>query len=307
MAVAVFKDPSVAGEAVAITKGPGTDLRVKFTVLPPGKHGFHIHVAGDLRGEGCAGACSHLHIGPPADHGGRPGTRRGRHSGDLGNVEHHGRKPSYYKYYLPDLKPADLWGRTLIVHADKDDLGTGPHEDSKTTGHSGARIGCAIFGRLAPCAPQAKKTRRRRRQHGGVALEILYGETVGGNNSNPTALNRPAINLPPSVSVMNASPSDIYTILMYDPDAVGVAGKTTYLHWCVVNRTATMPGDTCMTYKAPSPPPRSGTHRYTFALYKQSGPLPCARLDRAPFDLQDFEKRHGLTRIQKVVFTLTAA
>jgi Cu-Zn family superoxide dismutase len=41
----------------------------------------------------------------------------------------------------------DLWGRSAIVHADEDDLGLGDHEDSGTTGHSGARIGCAIFGR----------------------------------------------------------------------------------------------------------------------------------------------------------------
>lgn len=67
-----------------------------------------------------------------------------RHTGDLGNVEIRG-KESRYSYFLEGISPVDLWGRALIVHADEDDLGT---EDSKTTGHSGARIGCAIFGRL---------------------------------------------------------------------------------------------------------------------------------------------------------------
>jgi Cu-Zn family superoxide dismutase len=306
MAVAVFKDPAVTGEAIATPRGRGTALRVKFTALPPGKHGFHIHVAGDLRGEGCTGACSHLHIGAPATHGGRPGTRRAnRHSGDLGNVEQRGHGPARYSFFLSDLKPEDLWGRTLIVHADEDDLGTGPHEDSKTTGHSGARIGCAIFGRLATCVAPKQSTRRRpRKQRGGVALEILYGETVGGNNSNPTAIDLPTTTLPPAVTVMNASPSDRYTVIMYDPDAVGKAGKTTYLHWCVFNRTATAPGETCMTYKAPSPPPKSGIHRYTFALYKQSTPLACKPMPRTPFDIQEFETSHGLTRVQKVVFTI---
>jgi Cu-Zn family superoxide dismutase len=42
----------------------------------------------------------------------------------------------------------DLWGRSVIVHADPDDLGKGPFEDSPTTGHSGARIACAVFGRV---------------------------------------------------------------------------------------------------------------------------------------------------------------
>jgi Cu-Zn family superoxide dismutase len=52
---------------------------------------------------------------------------------------------------LPDFPPEALWGRTLIVHENEDDLGRGNHPDSGTTGHSGARIGCAIFGR-ATCS-----------------------------------------------------------------------------------------------------------------------------------------------------------
>jgi Cu-Zn family superoxide dismutase len=54
-----------------------------------------------------------------------------------------------YSYFLSNVKPHDLYGRSLIVHADKDDLGRGAHEDSGTTGHSGARIACAIFGRAS--------------------------------------------------------------------------------------------------------------------------------------------------------------
>jgi Cu-Zn family superoxide dismutase len=166
MAVAVFKQENIVGEALAVNKLQGTYLTAKFSKLPPGKHGFHIHVAGDLRGEGCAGACDHLHLGSPVSHGNRPGTRKARkakerHSGDLGNIIlRRGQKIATYKYYLPDLKPADLWGRTLIIHADEDDLGKGAHEDSKTTGHSGSRIGCAIFGRLAPCAQKTRKNSR---------------------------------------------------------------------------------------------------------------------------------------------------
>lgn len=41
----------------------------------------------------------------------------------------------------------DLLGRSLIVHEGEDDLGLGDHDDSKTTGHSGKRMGCAIIGR----------------------------------------------------------------------------------------------------------------------------------------------------------------
>ena len=152
IAVAVFRDGLVEGEVVAEDFKKGIKLTASFTKLPPGKHGFHIHKAGDLRGEGCKGACSHFHIGAPMDHGSEPNGKKGqkRHTGDLGNVELRGEKSSY-EYFLWDCKVCDLFGRAMIVHADEDDLGLGSYDDSKTTGHSGARIGCAIFGRATGC------------------------------------------------------------------------------------------------------------------------------------------------------------
>jgi Cu/Zn superoxide dismutase len=69
-----------------------------------------------------------------------------------------------YTYELRGVRISDLWGRSLIVHADEDDLGHGPHEDSGTTGHSGLRIGCAIFGRTATCGGAKRITRKRRHQ-----------------------------------------------------------------------------------------------------------------------------------------------
>jgi Cu-Zn family superoxide dismutase len=148
-AVAVFNTDTIKGEVVAKVKGNDTILKVKFTKLPVGDHGFHIHRAGDMRGEGCKGACAHFHKGQPANHGPGPSTRRcQRHTGDLGNVNM--RRPRR-RYTLKNLRPSELFGRSLIVHADRDDLGLGGHDDSLTTGHSGARIGCAIFGRGMGC------------------------------------------------------------------------------------------------------------------------------------------------------------
>ena len=162
MAVAVFNTDTVVGEAVAeALDGGGIRLKARFSVLPPGPHGFHIHKAGDLRGEGCAGACDHWHVGPAGVRHGpapAPGSNKDRHTGDLGNVVA-GRS---YTYELRGVRVSDLWGRTLIVHADEDDLGHGPHEDSGTTGHSGLRIGCAVFGRVATCGASKKSHKRVR-------------------------------------------------------------------------------------------------------------------------------------------------
>ena len=169
-AVAVFKTNEIEGEVVASEYKHGCKIFATFTKLPPGKHGFHIHKAGDLRGEGCKGLCEHYDIGHH-EHGGapEPNENRGhgglakqlrppRHTGDLGNVE-----VGEYHYILPNVSVRDLWGRSMIVHEDEDDLGKGTFEDSKITGHAGKRMGCAIFGRVA-CSEQVKKNKTRKQR-----------------------------------------------------------------------------------------------------------------------------------------------
>ncbi len=145
--VAVFDSETVKGEVVVKPVGSAVKVFATFFSLPPGKHGFHIHTAGDLRGEGCKGACDHFHKGPPTSHGDEPGSKRPRHTGDLGNIEMPSSGEFTKSWTLKGLHVQELWGRSFIVHADEDDVGLGDHEDSKTTGHSGARIGCAIIGR----------------------------------------------------------------------------------------------------------------------------------------------------------------
>ena len=45
----------------------------------------------------------------------------------------------------------EILGRSIIIHEDEDDLGLGNFEDSKTTGHSGARIVCSLIGVSKNC------------------------------------------------------------------------------------------------------------------------------------------------------------
>lgn len=158
-AIAVFRTNNIYGDIIVSNYKDGVKLKAQFTRLPPGKHGFHIHKAGDLRGEGCQGLCEHYDIHNNS-HGGAPENKGERHTGDLGNIE---LKNGVFKkaYYIKGIKVKDLWGRSIIVHEDEDDLGKGPFEDSKITGHSGARIGCAIFGRTY-CPPKYNKNKTRK-------------------------------------------------------------------------------------------------------------------------------------------------
>lgn len=146
-AVAVFKENGIYGDVVINNYRNGVKVKAHFTMLPEGLHGFHIHKAGDLRGEGCQGLCEHYDIGNNV-HGGDPNSKGNRHTGDLGNIELKNGKFEK-EYFIKGISVKDLWGRSIIVHKDEDDLGKGNHEDSKVTGHSGARIGCAIFGRVS--------------------------------------------------------------------------------------------------------------------------------------------------------------
>jgi Cu-Zn family superoxide dismutase len=159
MAVAVFKLENIVGDVEIVPERKGVKLIAHFTKLPKGKHGFHIHKAGDLRGDGCHGLCEHYDVGKNS-HGAGPDSQSERHTGDLGNIEiPFGKKEVKKVYFLKDISVKDLWGRSIIVHEDEDDLGKGEFEDSKITGHSGARIGCAIFGRIL-CEDKMSKTKR---------------------------------------------------------------------------------------------------------------------------------------------------
>jgi Cu/Zn superoxide dismutase len=154
-AVAVFTG-IVEGDVVFKETATGCRVIASFTKVPAGLHGFHIHKGGDLRGVGCGGACEHYHADSSSGfvpHGDEPSSSRSRHTGDLGNIS----GPTFSKrYFLKSVRVADLYGRSVIVHEDEDDLGLGSFEDSITTGHSGKRIACAIIGRIS-CGSLTRK------------------------------------------------------------------------------------------------------------------------------------------------------
>ena len=86
-------------------------------------------------------------------HGGRDGNGidiNERHVGDLGNLEANfeGKVNIKFMDHMIKLRgnTSNIIGRGLIIHADPDDCGRGNFPDSKTTGHAGKRIACAIIG-----------------------------------------------------------------------------------------------------------------------------------------------------------------
>jgi Cu-Zn family superoxide dismutase len=118
------------------------------TGLSKGLHGFHIHEFGDNT-NGCMS--SGPHFNPFGKTHGAP-TDTIRHVGDLGNIEAVLTVDSTVakvdiKDSLISLSgPLNIIGRTLVLHADQDDLGKGGHELSVSTGNAGARIACGIIG-----------------------------------------------------------------------------------------------------------------------------------------------------------------
>jgi Cu-Zn family superoxide dismutase len=122
-----------------------TKITGTFKYLPPGKHGIHIHEFGDLS-NGCVSAGAHFN--PYKKTHGGPSDEE-RHVGDLGNVEADAEGNATFELVDHLIKLSgehSIIGRSLVVHGDEDDLGRGNFEDSKTTGHAGARIICGIIG-----------------------------------------------------------------------------------------------------------------------------------------------------------------
>ena len=129
-----------------------TSIAYEVRGLTPGPHGFHIHEKADFS-NGCTSAGPHFN--PFGKTHGAPEDEE-RHVGDMGNIV--AGADGVAKGVLVDrlIKlegPCSVVGRSVMVHADEDDLGRGDnsrsHEKpppngfvSKVTGNAGARVAC---------------------------------------------------------------------------------------------------------------------------------------------------------------------
>ena len=147
-AVCVLKgDAGVGGTVHFEQEGSGpVKLTGELTGLADGQHGFHVHQFGDNT-NGCTSAGPHFNP-DGCEHGAPTDCKGERHAGDLGNVEASGgtAKVDITDSMISLAGEHSIIGRTMVIHADKDDLGKGGHELSKATGNAGARAACGVIG-----------------------------------------------------------------------------------------------------------------------------------------------------------------
>jgi len=147
-AVCVLKSDKVNGVVHFNQEGDGpVSVSGSISGLAPGLHGFHVHQFGDNT-DGCTSAGPHYNP-DGAEHGAPTDCKGERHAGDLGNVE-----ASADGVAALDIKDSlfslsgdrSIIGRTMVIHADVDDLGKGGHNLSKATGNAGGRLACGVIG-----------------------------------------------------------------------------------------------------------------------------------------------------------------
>lgn len=119
------------------------------------------------------------------------------------------------------------------------------------------------------------------------SLSVSYPgshESVRLGNDIPVASvsSRPAFELHPTYAEANSSGSSnkTFTVILTDPDAKSRDNPkwSEMCHWILTNVTAPIRSDTTVLatselieYLPPSPPPKTGKHRYVFVLLEGSG------------------------------------
>jgi Cu/Zn superoxide dismutase len=146
-ASATFNMNGVTGTIVLSEGAGGVIVMIRLKGVPPGEHGLHVHQCGDIGGDACKRCGSHFDP-HHTHHGGAHGADR--HPGDLGNVTADASGDVRAQVLIPRMKLSALYGRSIVLHAGKDDLGRGrgpARSESLKTGNSGARLACAVIGR----------------------------------------------------------------------------------------------------------------------------------------------------------------
>lgn len=118
-------------------------IEAKIYGASKGKHGFHIHEKNSIQ-DGCA--ATGMHFNPTSmQHGDLEGVIR--HAGDMGNLISEDGRNIITKMQSKNMTlfgDESIIGRTCVIHALEDDLGTKEDAASKSNGNSGQRLACGI-------------------------------------------------------------------------------------------------------------------------------------------------------------------
>ncbi len=140
-AIAVMKtvDGKDLGNVTFTQEGDYTIVTTHLRNLPANSsHGFHIHEYGNCNGN-FTGVGDHFN----PDRKTHGGMNSAAHAGDLGNVETTAAGEVNVRFatnkFNVDEKTPNVLGRSLIIHAKKDDLHSSP------AGNSGEKMGCGII------------------------------------------------------------------------------------------------------------------------------------------------------------------
>lgn len=122
---------------------------VEFDLRGPPRqtHAIHIHEYGDIR-KGCESLGAHYNPYSTL-HGSGIVPRTSRHAGDLINNVRFDQNGVFILRYTDTLlclyRGGGIYGRSVVIHADPDDLGRGGNPESLVTGNAGKRIQCGVI------------------------------------------------------------------------------------------------------------------------------------------------------------------
>lgn len=120
--------------------GGGVDVTAEIEGLPPGKHGYHIHVLGDCSSPDGKSAGTHFNF---AGSSMKPAADIKRITGNLGELDADKEGKAMAKTHLDKASlqgPYSLIGRSVIIHEKGNDPAQPP------IGAAGARLACGVIG-----------------------------------------------------------------------------------------------------------------------------------------------------------------
>ncbi len=124
----------------------GLRIRPQLAGLPPGDHGFHVHVnpncgpGNGADGQPAAGIAAGGHY-DPTNSGKHLGPEGEGHKGDMPVLTVDAKGKATKAVIAPHLKLADIKGRAIMIHAGGDNYSDQP----APLGGGGARIACGLI------------------------------------------------------------------------------------------------------------------------------------------------------------------